>query len=164
MTVIVTTFLRALERLHNVLAPEENAMKDKGTDLRRVSLSCGKDKIRTYRSIGHKHRISKGACQFWKTKVQQTLLVKDSALENLSHGIRCTVLHQEAGGHKWKRFGAPTITIVDTDHDNVADEESNSHVGLEGQRKRGVEGGNLLKSARPLGSSEVMTYILPIER
>ncbi|CAF3499988.1 unnamed protein product [Fusarium graminearum] len=131
VTVIVTTLLCALERLDNVLAPEKDTVKDKGTDLTGISLSKKQNTLSAYRSIGHKHGISKGASQSGKTKLQETLFIEDSTLKNLSNRICRTILHQETSRHERKRPGAPTIAVVDTQHNDVADKESDSHMGLE---------------------------------
>jgi len=139
VTIIVATLSGTLERLDNVLAPEEDTVEDEGANLTIVSSCREGDDLGTYRSVSHKHGVGKGAGQPGETNVQQTLFVEYSTLKDFSNWVSRAVLEEESSGHERKGLGTPSVAVVDAHHDDVADEESNGHMGLEGKRKRGVE-------------------------
>jgi hypothetical protein len=72
VTVVISSFPGTLESLDNVLAPEEDAVKDESTDLcASLAFSTVKVESMTYSSVGHEHGVGKGTSQLGKPKLQQ---------------------------------------------------------------------------------------------
>lgn len=115
--------LRVLERLDCVTTPEEDAVSSK----------------RTNRGVGNEQSIGETSGKTGRAVLGKSRLVQNTLDENLRHGVGGTVLRPERRRHEGEALGVPAVAVVDGEHDDVADEETGSHVCLENQGKgRGV--------------------------
>jgi hypothetical protein len=87
-------------------------------------------------------------------------LVEDAILEDLGDGVLASIHAAEFGRHEWLGLGVPGVAVVDTEHHAKADKETQSSVGLEYERKRGLERGDLEsgQQRRRRYSFERLTY------
>lgn len=93
----------------------------------------------SYRSVGHQHGIRKGAGQFGHTVLKQSRLVENATGEDRVHGIRCAVSHEELRRHERKRPRIPAVAVIDPNHGEEADADSNCLVDLQLERQGGLE-------------------------
>jgi hypothetical protein len=103
----------------------------------------------TYRGVCHEKGVSECSGEPWKTVLGKSSLTEDTANKELCRRV-CAASFGRAklGGHEWQRFGAPNITVVDDQHGDIANDETDNLVDLENQRKRCLERCDLNRARR----------------
>ena len=97
----------------------------------------------TYSSICHEKGVSECSCESGKTILGESSLAENTANKELRGRVRASIGRAKFGRHEGERFGVPDVTIVDSQHDEVANEETHGLVNLESQRQRRLEGCDL---------------------
>jgi len=134
----------ALVGCDNVCTHEENDVRNECANLELILDSASETRVEyTYGGVSHEQRVSECSCQSRKTVLSKSSLTKDTAHKELRGRVCATIGGAKLGGHEGERLGAPGITVVDRQHDDVADTETNGLVVLETQRKRRLERCNL---------------------
>lgn len=159
------------EGLDKVFAPKHEAVGYKSADLPdKLSARsiCTARRFGTHSSISHEHGVSKGARHPRDTVYFKRVLIQGSARENRRRRVGCSVCLLKRGRHEGQRFRAPNVGVVDAQHGGETYDESSGLVGLQTQRKRGLERGDLcvplLSASGSVGSEfESSSHILPVE-
>lgn len=84
----------------------------------------------TDRNVGHKHGICKGSRQTWNTGFEEYLLIKNATWKDGRDWVPCAVRLEKSCRHEGQILSAPSIPIVNSQHDEAANDESYSLMDL----------------------------------